>query len=194
MKDGTSPALARGNESSSMVLAQQATACANPFDSLELSDRFARAADLMADLDSRERQVVSVMASNGVGPVSAARLLGVPLGEVRSAARSASAKLDRVALIYAAGRMCQFRARAIAADATGEADEREARLARAHVNACVPCGRVYRQLRREMRAREFQRAAAAAFLPLPAVSVGHIGGFGKLAVWIEQRINFFPAG
>src|SRR6202035_3027792 len=42
---------------------------ANPFDSLELRDRFARAVDLMADLDAQERQVVSVMACSGVGPV-----------------------------------------------------------------------------------------------------------------------------
>ena len=176
------------------LAAQKAPDGANPFDALELRDRFARAADLMADLDPRERQVVSVMASNGVGPVSAARLLGLPLGEVRSAARSANLKLDRVAAISAAGRMCQFRAGAIAADAAGAADEHEARLARAHVSACVPCGRVYRQLRREMRGREFQRAAVAAFLPLPAVSIGHIGGAGKLAIWIEQRINFMPRG
>src|ERR1700687_3067059 len=57
------------------VAAQEAPANANPFDRLELMDRFARAADLIADLDSRERQVISVMASNGVGPFSAARLL-----------------------------------------------------------------------------------------------------------------------
>ena len=176
------------------LAAQKAPDGANPFDALELRDRFARAADLMADLDPRERQVVSVMASNGVGPVSAARLLGIPLGEVRSAARSANLKLDRVAAISAAGRMCQFRAGAIAADAAGAADEHEARLARAHVSACVPCGRVYRQLRREMRAREFQRAAVAAFLPLPAISAGHVGGAGKLAIWIEQRISFMPRG
>jgi DNA-directed RNA polymerase specialized sigma24 family protein len=176
------------------LAAQQAPDGANPFDALELRDRFARAADLMADLDPQERQVVSVMASRGVGPVSAARLLGLPLGEVRSAARSANAKLDRVAAIYAAGRMCQFRAGAITADAAGGASERDARLARAHVTACVPCGMVYRRLRREMREREFQRAAVAAFLPLPAISVGHVGGVGKVAVWIEQRINFLPHG
>ena len=162
------------------LAAQKAPDGANPFDALELRDRFARAADLMADLDARERQVVSVMASNGVGPVSAARLLGLPLGEVRSAARSANLKLDRIAAISAAGRMCQFRARAIAADAAGAADEHEARLARAHVSACVPCT-CTRQLRREMRGREFQRAAVAAFLPLPAISAGHVGGVGKLA-------------
>ncbi len=174
--------------------AQHATSGANPFDKLELRDRFARAADLMADLDARERKVVSVMACNEVGPVPAARLLGLPLGEVRSAVRSANAKLDRVAAIAAAGRMCQFREAAIAADAAGEADERDARLARAHVSACVPCGRVYRQLRREMRGREFQRAAAAAFLPMPAVPLGHSGGFGKLAIWLEQRVPFLPRG
>jgi DNA-directed RNA polymerase specialized sigma24 family protein len=176
------------------LAAEQAPAGANPFDALELRDRFARAADLMADLDRLERQVVSVMASTGVGAVSAAHMLGLPLGEVRSAARSANAKLDRVAAIYAAGRMCQFRAGAIAADAGGEASERDAGRARAHVSACVPCRIVYRRLRREMRGREFQRAAVAAFLPLPAMSVGHVGGIGKLAIWIEGRIGFMPRG
>ena len=90
--------------------------------------------------------------------------------------------------------MCEFRAGAIEADAAGSASEHEARLARAHVGACVPCGRVYRQLRREMRGREFQRAAVAAFLPLPAMTPGHIGAAGKLAIWIEQRITFLPRG
>jgi DNA-directed RNA polymerase specialized sigma24 family protein len=173
---------------------QEAPGADNPFDALELRDRFARAADLMADLDPRERQVMTVIASRGVGPVSAARLLGVPLGEVRSAARSANAKLDRIAVIYAAGRMCQFRAGAIVADAAGVASERDVRLARAHVSACVPCGRVYRRLRREMRAQEFQRASVAAFLPLPVVCAAHVGGVGRMAIWVEQRIGFVPRG
>jgi DNA-directed RNA polymerase specialized sigma24 family protein len=173
----------------------QAIGSVNPFDRLELRDRFARAADLMADLSPREREVVAVMATYGVGPIPTARLLHVPLGEVRSAARSASTKLDRVAAIAAAGRMCEFRSRAIAADAAGEASDHDARLARAHVQACVPCGRVYRRLRREMRGRDWQRAASAAFLPpMPALSLGHTGGFGKIAIWIEQRLSFIPRG
>ncbi len=172
----------------------QATGSVNPFDRLELRDRFARAADLMADLSPREREVVSIMATCGVGPIPTARLLHLPLGEVRSAARSASAKLDRVAAIAAAGRMCEFRSRAIAADAAGQASDHEARRARAHVQACAPCGRVYRRLRREMRGREWQRAASAAFLPLPAVSSGHAGGFGKVAIWLEQRVSSIPRG
>jgi DNA-directed RNA polymerase specialized sigma24 family protein len=174
--------------------AEHAMSGTNPFDKMELRDRFARAADLMADLDERERKIVCVMACYEVGPVPAARLLGLPLGEVRSAVRSANAKLDRVAAIAAAGRMCQFREAAIAADAAGEADERDAQLARAHVSACVSCGRVYRRLRREMRGREFQRAAAAAFLPAPTVPFGHIRGFGKLAIWLEQHVPFLPRG
>jgi DNA-directed RNA polymerase specialized sigma24 family protein len=167
---------------------------ANPYDALERSDRFARASDLVAELDAIERQVFAVMASRGIGAVSAARVLGIPLGEARSAARSANAKLDRVAVIYAAGRMCEFRASALVADAAGQASEREATLARAHVSACVACRKVYRRLRREMRSREFQRAAAAAFIPVAPVSTTHIGGLGKLAIWIEQRMGFMPRG
>jgi DNA-directed RNA polymerase specialized sigma24 family protein len=170
------------------------TDVANPFDRLQLRDRFARAADLMADLNLRERQVVSVMAIYGVGPVPAARHLRLPLDEVRSAARSADAKLDRVAVIAAAGRMCDYRYNAIAARAAGEASDDDARLARAHVNACLRCGRVYRKLRREMRGREFQRAAAAAFLPMPAASFAHAGGLGRLAAWIQERIPGLPHG
>ena len=177
------------------LTATRAAAGANPFDRLELRDRFARAADLIAELDERERRVVSVMATRGVGPTLAARLLDIPLGDARAAARSAGLKLDRVAAIAAAGRMCEFRAGAVVADAEGIATGREAKLARAHVSACVPCGRVYRQIRREMRDHDFQRAAVAAFLPLPALTIpGHADGIGKLAAWVGHRLTFMPRG
>jgi hypothetical protein len=161
---------------------------------VELVDRVRRAADWFANLDERERQVLSVMASYDVGVVPASRLLGLPLGEVRAASRSAQAKLDQVAAITAAGRMCGYRYSAIAADAEGRASEREARLAKTHVSACVSCRRVYRRLRREMRGSEFQRAAAAAFLPLPAAPLAHADGAGKLAAWVEGRLPFLPRG
>ena len=169
------------------------TAAESPLDTLELRDRFARAADLMADLDARERQIVSVMATYGVGPVPAARHLGLKLGEVRSAVRSANAKLDRVAAIAAAGRMCHYRYGAITAHAAGEASATEATAARAHVRACIPCERVYRKLCHEMRGCEFQRAAAAAFLPVPAPLV-HVGGLSRLAAWFEQHTPSMPHG
>jgi DNA-directed RNA polymerase specialized sigma24 family protein len=171
----------------------QASASHNPFDRLDASDRFARAADLMADLDDRERNVLATMASRGVGPISAARLLGLPLGEVRAAARSASLKLDRIAVISAAGRMCEFRSHAVAADAEGRASDDQARLARAHVAACVPCANTYRQIRREMRRKEFQRAAAAAFLPVPSIASAH-GGAGRIVAWLGERTGALPQG
>jgi DNA-directed RNA polymerase specialized sigma24 family protein len=170
----------------------RAPASDNPFDRLDARDRFARAADLMADLDECERNVVATMASRGVGPASAARLLGLPLGEVRAAYRSATLKLDRIALISAAGRMCEFRSRAVVADAEGRASDDQAWLARAHVAACVPCATAYRQIRREMRSRDFQRAAAAAFLPTPALASGH--GIGRIAFWLEDRLASLPHG
>jgi DNA-directed RNA polymerase specialized sigma24 family protein len=166
---------------------ERATVSGGPSETAELTDRMARAADFMAQLDPREQRVVCVMAGYGVGPVPAARLLRLPLGEVRAASRSASAKLDQVAVISAAGRMCDYRYRAIAAHAAGEASASETTAARAHVNACVSCGRVYRQLRREMRGREFQRRAVAAFLPGPVVGIGHGSWLDRLVVWAGQR-------
>jgi DNA-directed RNA polymerase specialized sigma24 family protein len=166
-----------------------------PYEKLEMRDRFRRAADFMAELDPTERQVISAMATHGVGPVPAARILEMPLGEVRAAMRSAHGKLDRVAVIAAAGRMCAFRYSAIAAEAAGEASEREATVARAHLNACAPCTTVYRELRREMLGPDFQRAAAAAFVPVaPMSALNHGRVLGRVAAWIEQRVAFVPRG
>jgi hypothetical protein len=166
---------------------ERAAAPDGPFETVELIDRIARAADFLAQLDPCERRVVSVMASYGVGPVPAARLLRLPLGEVRAASRSANAKLDQVAVISAAGRMCGYRYRAIAAHAAGKASASETKAARAHVNACVSCRTVYRRLRREMRGRDFQRGAVAAFLPGPAVAAGHGSWLDRLLVWAGQH-------
>jgi nitrate reductase NapE component len=165
-----------------------------PCDVVELSEQLARAADFMAVLSTFERRVVIAMAVGSCGVKLTARKLGVPVGTVRRAARSADAKLDQVAVIAAAGRMCSYRLPAIVAEASGVATEDQAEGAQAHVAACMPCRMVYVGLCREMRGREFQRAAVAAFLPLPTLSVGHVGAIGKFVVWIEQRINFLPRG
>jgi hypothetical protein len=45
-----------------------------------------------------------------------------------------------------------------------------------------------------MRGREFQRAAAAAFLPVPAASFAHAGGLGRLTAWMQDRIPGLPHG
>jgi DNA-directed RNA polymerase specialized sigma24 family protein len=170
---------------------ERAAAPGEPFETINLTDRMARAADFMAQLDPREKQVVAVMASHGVGPVPAARLLRLPLGEVRAASRSANAKLEQVAVISAAGRMCDYRYRAISAHAAGEASASEAMAARAHVSACVSCRKVYGQLRREMHGREFQRRASAAFLPLPLLSSAvHPSWAERLGVFASEHLPF----
>jgi hypothetical protein len=51
-----------------------------------------------------ERQVIASMGAHDIGPQTTARLLGLPLGQVRAAARSAHIKLDHVRTIARAGR------------------------------------------------------------------------------------------
>jgi hypothetical protein len=160
-----------------------------PDEVVELRDSVARAADFVAQLDEFERRVVSVMATRGLG----AKLTAGVLGTVRAAERSARSKLDRVAVIAAAGRMCDFRERAIVAYAGGSAAGEDERLARAHLAACAPCRRSYARMAFEMRGRDFRRGAAAASLPAPAVPFGHhFGVVSRLFGFVADRV--VPAG
>jgi hypothetical protein len=159
-----------------------------PFDVVELREQMARAADFMAALSAFERRVVVIMAVSSGGVKLAARMLGVPVKTARAAARSADEKLDQVAVIAAAGRMCSYRYPAILAEASGLASEDQAQAARAHVEACGSCRRLYVGLCREMRERKWQRRAAAAILPAPMLPVGrHGGGLGRLGAYIANR-------
>jgi hypothetical protein len=164
-----------------------------PDEIAELRDRVARAADFVAELSEFEREVVATMALRGVGANLAARTLGVPVRAVRAAERSARAKLDRVAVIAAAGRMCHYRARVIVTYATGETGGEAETLARAHLAACPACRASYVRMVREMRGRDFQQATAAAFLPVPALAFGHhLGALGRLVGCAVDRVA--PAG
>ena len=158
-----------------------------PFDVVEARDRLARANDLIAQLDPFERRVFSIMAAYGIGAKVAARALGEPEKTVLAAARSAERKLDVVAVIAAAGRMCAYRSSAIREHAHGTAEEPADRVARAHLAACAACRAEYATLLREMRGREFKRAACAAFLPAPAaLPAAHR--------WLERLTALLPAG
>ena len=155
----------------------------------ELKDRMACAADFMAQLDEFETRVTVVMAVRGAGLRAAARELGVPVKTVKAAAHSAQTKLEQVAAIAAAGRMCGYRQRVIAAYASGAARAEEVRAARAHIAACADCRHSYVRLVREMRRREFQRRASAAFLPLPMlVEAAHAGWAEKLGAFVSARL------
>jgi len=89
--------------------------------------------------------------------------------------------------------MCDYRARVIGAYATGEAGGEVEMLARAHLAACPACRASYVRMVREMRGRDFQRAAATAFLPVPALAFGHhLGALGRLVGCAVDRVA--PAG
>jgi DNA-directed RNA polymerase specialized sigma24 family protein len=159
-----------------------------PDEVAELKDRVARAADFVAQLSELEREVVAVMAVRGAGAKLTARILGVPVKTVRAAERSAWGKLDRVAVIAAAGRMCDYRENAVVAYASGSGGNEDERLARAHLAACAPCRSAYARMVREMRSREFQEGAAAAFLPVPLAPLGHhLGLLGRMLGWTAGR-------
>jgi hypothetical protein len=158
-----------------------------PFDLVALRERFAQAADWMTQLDPFERRVVALMAARGLGVKLAAQALGEPVKTVLAAARSADRKLEQIAAIAAAGRMCEYRQPAIIAYAEGDAQAQQEQRARAHLAACAGCPRFYAQLLREMGSRDFQRAASAAFLPPP---IALAGGHG----WVERLAGIFPHG
>ena len=164
-----------------------------PEEVVELADSAWRAADLMAQLSEIEARVVLVKATRGSGAKAAARELGLPAKDARAAARSAQGKLEMVAAIAAAGRMCAYREGAVVAHARGEAFGEQARAARAHLRACASCRVEYRRLRREMRGRDWQRSAAAVFLPMPAAGGGHGGWLERVAGWLSAR-HIAPRG
>jgi DNA-directed RNA polymerase specialized sigma24 family protein len=158
-----------------------------PSEMAEARERIARAADYMAQLDAFEQQVVTLMATRGIGVKLAARSLGVPTKTVVAAARSADQKLDQIAVIAAAGRMCAYRHPAIAAHAQGTARAREERAAKAHLAACARCNSAYVQTVREMRERDFQRRASAAFVPLPVLAASAHGSLlGRLTTFASN--------
>jgi len=170
------------------VAAQLVTKDPGPDDLIALKDRVARAADFAAQLTGFEREVVAVMAIRGTGVKRTAQLLGAPLNTVKAAHRSAQGKLDRVAVIGAAGRMCGYRQDAISEFARGSADAADERAARAHLATCAPCRRSHARLVREMRGRSFQRDTAVAFLPAPILPLGHhFGLLGRIAAWATDR-------
>jgi hypothetical protein len=159
-----------------------------PFDLVAARERIATAADLIAHLDPFEKRVLAVMAVHGLGVKRAAKALGEPIKTVLAASRSAQRKLDQVAAITAAGRMCDYREQAIRAHAHRTAHAEQETAARAHLAACAGCRSSYATLLREMSGREFQRAASAAFLPPPMLAVelhGH---------WIERVVSLLSTG
>jgi hypothetical protein len=142
-------------------------------DVLLLRDRAARAADYLAQLSELEQRVVVTMAVDGLGIKAAAKALGETIAAVKAAQHSARIKLDRIAAISAAGRMCGYRGPTIAEYMRGSADPQQERLARAHLLACAACRAEHAKLLREMRGRRFQHDAAVILLPSSLLHADH---------------------
>ncbi len=159
-----------------------------PFDLVAAQERRATAADLMAQLDPFEQRVMAVMAAHDLGVKRAAKAMGEPFEVVLAASRSARRKRDQVAAIYAAGRMCDYRRPALHAHAHGTARAEQEQAARAHLAACASCRSAYAALLREMRGRDFRRAASAAFLPPPVLAVELHSG------WVERLTALLSTG
>jgi hypothetical protein len=169
-------------------VARSLPADSEPFDLVAASERIATAADLMAQLDPFEQRVMAIMAAHKLGVKRAAKALGEPVKTVLAASRSAERKLDQVAAIAAAGRMCDYREPALHAYAQGTARAEQERVARTHLAACAGCRASYASLLREMRGREYKRAASAAFLPAPMLAAE------LHSSWIERLTTFLSTG
>jgi hypothetical protein len=94
------------------------------------------------------------------------RQLGLRMGEVRSAEASIKQKLERFVAIMAAGRLCAFRAPALAALGTGDLSDDAERVARIHLESCPACRVEHAARLRALRSGKLPREIAN-LLPVP---------------------------
>lgn len=148
----------------------------DPAAQLQADQERALAHEFAATLDPREQRVLRAKYdAEGAAPAGykiVARRLGLSVGAVRSAERSIERKIEQFAAVYTAGRLCDFREAAISALAQGTADDRQAELARIHINHCAHCRPLFARQLRELASTAFERKVAAL---LPAVELQERG-------------------
>jgi hypothetical protein len=132
----------------------------------------------LALLEPTEREIFICQNRQGrrraLGAKATAQALGLPLGTVRAAERSIEGKRQRFATIYAAGRLCEFFAPALAALAEGDHDATTATsgielAARVHLKheRCPTCTADYTRQLRYLRGARFHHQIAT-LLPVTA--------------------------
>jgi hypothetical protein len=136
----------------------------------EVIERSERAAllEFVASLSELERQVFSCKygGARERGRNQIVRQLGLRMGEVRSAEASIKQKLERFVTIMAAGRLCAFRAPAVAALATGDLSKQAERVARIHLDSCPACRLEHAARLRALRSGRLPHDIAQ-LLPIP---------------------------
>lgn len=139
--------------------------------------------DCLAELDSRERTVYKLAKGEGLSRRRVAKHLGVTEADVLRVLYSAQRKIDQVAVLLVAGRMCGRRRSAVRALARGQARGMTLEQARAHLSHCPDCLLAFRAERVAL-----SRDVAAA-LPLPALASAD--GGASLGALVEQ-VRAFP--
>jgi DNA-directed RNA polymerase specialized sigma subunit len=118
-------------------------ASSEPEPERQVVERSERAAllEFAATLTEVERQVFSCKygGRRERGRTQIVRQLGLRMGDVRSAEASIKQKLERFVAIVAAGRLCAYRASAMAALGSGELTEEAEHAARIHLEHCPAC-------------------------------------------------------
>jgi len=153
--------------------------------------------EFVATLTERERQVLACKYRSGpkeLGRIALARMLGLPIGEVRRAERTIARKLDRFAAIISAGTLCAHRDPAVTALATGNATAGQELAARAHLLACAACRVGYNERMLALRTGELQRKLAG-LLPVPptvADTGRHRGVWDALGDWAARPFASDP--
>jgi hypothetical protein len=128
--------------------------------------------EFAATLTETQRTVLAAKYGDGPhehGRRVIARMLGMPMGEVRNAERAIARKLEGFVTVVSAGTLCDDREPDIEALAIGSADEQQQLAARLHLEYCANCRTVYTQHLRALRTGELQRPIAQLLPPLPVV-------------------------
>jgi RNA polymerase sigma factor (sigma-70 family) len=134
--------------------------------------------DCLAELDAEERVVYKLTKGEGLSRRRVAKQLGLSEAEVLRVLYRAQRKIDQVAVLVVAGRLCGRRGPAVRALARGQARGLTLEQARAHLSHCQDCLLAFREERAALSRR------VAALLPLPVVA-SQDGGAGLGAV-VEQ--------
>src|SRR3954447_6266577 len=120
--------------------------------------------DCLSELDSRERAVYRLVKGDELSRRRVAKRLGLGESDVLRALYSAQRKIDGVAVLIVAGRLCGRRRSAIESLAREDADGSAVDQARAHLSHCPACLLEFRAQRAVLGQR------VASLLPIPAVA------------------------
>src|SRR3954470_15175388 len=125
--------------------------------------------DCLSELDSRERAVYRLIKGDELSRRRVAKRLGLGESDVLRALYSAQRKIDQVAVLLVAGRLCDRRQSAIASLAREDAYGSALEQARAHLSHCPACLLEFRAQRAALGER------VASVLPIPAIGAATRG-------------------